>query len=284
MTDTTQDPMPKAAPHAALPMSGGHRPAARRVFPGAATVLALMLREMSTTYGRTLGGYVWAIVEPLGAIFLLAFGFSLLILTPPLGSNFILFYASGYLIFHIYQTVALPVARSIVFSRPLLFYPAVTWFDAVVARFALNGLTAIMVSSITLLIVFVLLDTRTVLDTAPMIGATLLALFLGFGLGLANCALMGLLPTWDVVWSILTRPLFLASGVLFTYESLPPGVQDVLWFNPLLHLVGLFRQGIYPMYQAEYVSVPYVAGVATGLTVMGLALLHRYHRDILERG
>jgi len=243
-----------------------------------------MLREMSTTYGRTVGGYIWAIIEPLGVIFLLALGFSLLIRNPPLGSNFILFYASGYLVFHVYQMIALTVARSISFSRPLLFYPAVTWLDAVVARALLNALTGIMVCYIALVIVFLLLETRTVIDAAPLIGATLLSLCLGFGVGVTNCALIGLFPTWDVVWSIITRPLFLASGVLFTYESLPKAVQEILWYNPLLHVVGLFRQGIYPMYQADYVSVPFVAGVATALSALGLALLYRHNRDILERG
>lgn len=267
------------APGSLIPASAGPRS-----FAGLRTVAALMLREMSTTYGRTIGGYIWAIVEPLGAIFLLALGFSLLIRNPPLGSNFILFYASGYLVFHIYQMIALPVARSINFSRPLLFYPAVTWLDAVAARTILNALTAIMVSYITLVIVFLLLETRTVIDAPPMIGATLLSLFLGFGVGVTNCALMGLFPTWEVIWSIITRPLFLASGVLFTYESLPQGAQDILWYNPILHLVGLFREGIYPMYRADYVSIPFVAGTATALSAIGLALLHRHNREILERG
>ena len=246
-------------------------------------IFALMLREMSSTYGRTIGGYIWAILEPLGAILFLALGFSLLIHTPPLGSNFMLFYASGYLTFHVYQMVALPVARSFVFSRPLLFYPAVTWLDAVVARALLNALTAIMVCYITLLIVLVLLETRAIVDPLPMLSATLLALSLGFGVGVTNCALMGLLPTWDVIWSIITRPLFLVSGVLFTYESLPQNIQGFLWFNPLLHIVGLFREGLYPMYEADYVSIPYVLGVTSVLSAIGLALLHRHHRSILER-
>ncbi|MEM6578067.1 MAG: ABC transporter permease [Pseudomonadota bacterium] len=276
MTSTSRDPGVTQAQSASF--------AGRRSFPGARTIAALMLREMSTTYGRTVGGYIWAIVEPLGAIFLLALGFSLLIRNPPLGSNFILFYASGYLVFHVYQIIALSVSRAIVFSRPLMFYPAVTWLDAVTARFVLNALTAIMVCYITLLIVFLVLETRTVIDMTPLIGATLLSLFLGFGVGVTNCALIGLFPTWQVIWSIITKPLFLASGVLFTYESLPQGAQDILWFNPLMHIVGLFRQGIYPMYQAEYVSVAFVAGVATVLSASGIALMHRFHRDILERG
>ncbi|MEM6376131.1 MAG: ABC transporter permease [Pseudomonadota bacterium] len=280
MTDT--NPIQPRMAEPAIPQAP--RPNVQRSFPGMRTVTALMLREMSTTYGRTIGGYIWAVVEPIGVIFLLAFGFSLFIRNPPLGSNFILFYASGYLVFHIYQMIALPVSRSLTFSRPLLFYPAVTWLDAVVARTILNALTGIMVCYVALVIVFVMLETRTVIEVAPLITATLLSIFLGFSLGVTNCALIGLFPTWDVVWSIVTRPLFLASGVLFTYESLPQAVQNILWYNPLLHIVGLFRSGIYPMYQADYVSIAFVAGVATVLSAIGIALLHRNHREILERG
>lgn len=30
------------------------------------TVMAMVLREMTATYGRTPGGYIWAIIEPVG--------------------------------------------------------------------------------------------------------------------------------------------------------------------------------------------------------------------------
>ena len=39
-----------------------------RRFKMGRTVMALMLREMSTTYGRSPGGYLWAVLEPLGGI------------------------------------------------------------------------------------------------------------------------------------------------------------------------------------------------------------------------
>ncbi|MEM7076581.1 MAG: ABC transporter permease [Pseudomonadota bacterium] len=280
MSDLTEQS--DADPEPLQPLRATH--SIRRPFAGARTISALMLREMSTRYGRTPGGYIWAIMEPLCVIFVLALGFSLLIRSPPIGSSFVLFYASGYIVFHVYQQMSLHVSRSIVFSLPLMFYPAVTWIDAVVARAVLNALTAIMVGYITLMIVMVTLDTRTVIDVVPMIQAGLLALFFGFGVGVTNCALIGLFPTWDIIWSIITRPLFIASGILFILEDLPQTAREVLWYNPLIHIVGLFREGLYPMYTAQYVSLAYVAGLSTLLTALGLALLHRHHRDIIERG
>lgn len=243
--------------------------------------MALILREMTSTYGRSPGGYVWAILEPLGVIMILSFGFSLLMASPSLGTNFLLFYATGYLPFMLYQSVSLTVARSLHYSKPLLFYPSVTWVDSIIARFTLNALTQVMAGFILLVGILVVADTRTVLDIQPLLLATCLAALLGLGIGSLNCLLMGLFPVWAQIWSIVTRPLFLASGVLFLYEDLPPLVQNVLWYNPLMHVVGLFRQGLYSLYNPTYISSLFVLGVSLICMALGLLLLRRYHKDIL---
>lgn len=54
------------------------------------SVSALMLREMSTRYGRTPGGYIWAILEPLGMIIILGLAFALLVRVPAMGTSFLL--------------------------------------------------------------------------------------------------------------------------------------------------------------------------------------------------
>lgn len=246
------------------------------------TVAALILREMSTRYGKTPGGYIWAVLEPLGAILILAFGFSLLLRSPSLGTSFILFYASGYLPFNLYQQVSLVVARAINFSRALLYYPSVTWVDAILARFVLNTLTGMMVTYILLFAILGLTDTRVVLDVVPIIAALVLAAFLGLGIGTLNCLLGGLFPTWDIIWSIASRPLFLASGILFTYEDLPNSVQSVLYYNPLIHITGLMRSGLYPMYNPQYVSPVYVIAISTVTLGLGVLLLARHHKTILN--
>ena len=246
------------------------------------TVAALILREMSTRYGKTPGGYVWAVLEPLGAILILAFGFSLLLRSPSLGTSFILFYASGFLPFNLYQQVSLVVARAINFSRALMFYPSVTWVDAILARFVLNTLTGMMVTYILIFAILGFTETRVVLDVVPIIAALVLAAFLGLGIGTLNCLLGGLFPTWDIVWSIVSRPLFLASGILFTYEDLPSSVQSVLYYNPLIHITGIMRSGLYPMYNPQYVSPVYVIAVSTVTLGIGVMLLARHHKTILN--
>ena len=245
--------------------------------------MALILREMTTKYGKNPGGYLWAIVEPMGAILILSLAFSLLIRTPSLGTSFVLFYSTGYLPFSLYQTISLTTSRAISFSRPLLFYPAVTWLDAILARFILNAVTGVLITYILLSAVLAVTNTRVVLDFVPMVPAMLLAMALGLGVGTLNCALIGVYPTWDLIWSIITRPLFIASAIIFIMEDLPSLVQNVLWFNPLVHITGLMRTGFYPMYSPQYISIAFVLGVSLAAFVLGLILLGRYHRDILNR-
>lgn len=245
-------------------------------------ISALLLREMSSRYGRTPGGYLWAILEPLGMIMILSIGFSLLLRSPSLGSSFLLFYATGFLPFNLYQSISAMVARSLRFSRPLLAYPSVTWVDAILARFLLNLLTASMVAFILLTAILLIIDEGVVLVAGQIILAMGLAALLGLGVGVMNSVLMGLYPTWDVIWSIITRPLFLMSGVIYIYEDLPKLAQDILWYNPLMHITGVMRTGFYPMYSPDYISLSFVVYVAVSLLAMGLVLLRRYYRVILN--
>ena len=255
----------------------------RPSFPLVRNVLALMLREMSTRYGRTPGGYIWSILEPMAAILFLSIGFSLLLRSPSLGTSFLLFYTTGYLPFNFYNELAGRIAKSIDFSKPLLKFPAVNWFDAVLARFLLNSLTNVLISVLLLMLVLSIVENRAVLNLWPVVEAFALTMVLGLGMGTMNCVLIGMFPIWDVIWSIVTRPLFLASGIIYIYEDLPKMAQDILWFNPLIHLTGLARTGFYPTYSPSYISVPFVLMTSLVLLAMGLLLLRRYNRVILNR-
>lgn len=246
------------------------------------TIGALMLREMSTRYGRSPGGYLWALVVPMGAIAVMAIGFSLVLRTPPLGNSFMLFYATGMLPFNLYMELDNTVSKALRYSKALMAYPAVRWIDALLARFLLNLLTKLMVTGIVLGAIMGFSDTRTFVDVGAVVAALTMAAALGFGMGVMNCALDGLFPAWEMIWSIITRPIFLASGILLLYHDMPPNVQDILWWNPLLHVVGAMRAGFYPTYDSSYISMSYTFGVALALQAMGLLLVRRHHMTIVN--
>ena len=264
-----------------IPTPPPARPSRRWRMPR--TVMALILREMATTYGRSPGGYLWAVLEPVLALAMLTVIFALVLKSPSLGNSFPLFYASGYLPFVLFNDVANTMARSIRFSRPLLNYPAVTFIDALLARFILTTLTHLLIGALILTGILTLMDTHTLLDIPRVLEGVALAAVLGLGVGVVNCYLMTAFPIWETAWAIATRPLFLMSGIFYIYEDLPWLAQDVLWWNPLMHITGLTRTGIYSTYEADYTDPRYVLVVAGVLLITGLLLLYRYNRDLMER-
>ena len=244
---------------------------------------ALILREIITTYGRSPGGYIWAILEPAAGIALLTLVFSVGFRTPPLGTSFALFYAAGILPLMMYTDISTKLAQTIQFSRALLAYPRVTFLDALIARFILNFLTQMMVHFIVLGFIVIFLKPTTALDFSKIGQAYVLTLALAIGIGTLNSFLTLAYPIWQTAWSILNRPLFLVSCVFFIFESVPQPYADYLWFNPIVHIAGLMRDGFYPFYQPTYVSIAYPLAISALSTMAGLFLLNRFHRDILDK-
>lgn len=252
-----------------------------RRFATGRAVLALMLREMATTYGRSPGGYLWAVLEPVGGIAILTLIFSMGFTAPSLGTNFPIFYATGILPFMMFNSVCNRVSTSLLFSKALLAYPSVTYLDALLARFVVNTVTQAMVGYLVFGGILQLYETRTLPQLGLIAQSFALTAALALGIGTLNAYLIARFAVWQVIWSILTRPLFLISGIFFLFHAIPQPAQDFVWFNPLIHVVGLMRAGFYPTYDAGYVSPLYVMAVAMIAFAAGLLLLRRSHRDLL---
>lgn len=246
------------------------------------TIIALVLREMGATYGQSPGGYVWAVVQPIGIICILSVGFSLLVRSPSLGTSFLLFYATGFLPFDMYNILTQKISGALTYSRPLLAYPRVTWLDAILGRFVLNVLTLLTVSSIVFTAIMIFVESRTVLDVRYIALGFALSATLGLAVGIMNCLLKGLFPVWTIIWGVLSRPMFIASGVLFIYEDLPSGAQAFLWWNPVMHATGLMRKGFYSTYSGSYISLQYSFGVALLLIAVGLLFMRSNHQRVLQ--
>lgn len=214
---------------------------------------------------------------------MLSLAFSMVVHKPSLGTNFMLFYATGYLPFSFFGGTSSKIEGALKYSRALLAYASVTWIDAILARFILNTITAMAVFSIVITSIMLLIETRTVLDMINVINGVAICILIGLGVGLCNSVIEGFWPVWAQIWSIATRPLFLASGVIFLYEDIPAFAQNILWWNPLIHGTALTRAGFYPTYQASFTSLIYCYGVALILIALGLIFMRTTYKTVLER-
>lgn len=256
--------------------------APKQRFRAVRVIIALFIREMSTTYGRNAMGYLWAILEPVAGIMLLTYIFSLALRSPALGTNFALFFATGLLPFQSYMDVSNKISGALKFSKQLLFYPRVTYLDALLARFLLNAMTNLLIFVLLITALINLYDIQVFLDIPIVASGLAMGLALAAGIGVLNCYLKSQFPVWDRIWAVVTRPLFFISGIFFMYEDIPQPYQGWIWWNPLLHVTGQVRRGVYATYDGSYVSPTYVLTIAGVSLLAGLVLLRRYYRDIIN--
>lgn len=245
-------------------------------------VVALMIREMMTRYGRTAGGYVWAIIEPLATIALLSLVFQQIARHPALGTNFPFFFASGYLAFHIYMDVSRSVSSAVNSNRPLLNFPRITMIDLILARFLLQLATSVLAFAVVMSGIMLFFEISAQIHLGTIFLGIFFAAFLGLGVGALNCVLFAFSPTWERLFGILNRPMMLISGVFFNYESVSSDLQSLLWWNPLIHVTATMRQGFFAEYHAAFVSPLFVSFVALGTLMLGILLLRVLRARVLE--
>ncbi|WP_209006728.1 ABC transporter permease [Labrenzia sp. THAF82] len=246
-----------------------------------AVTSALIIREMTTRYGNKFGGYLWAVLDPVLTIAILTTVFSAIAHVPPLGRSFVLFFASGYIVFYMYRSMSDQIATAVSSNQALLNYPIVRPYDTIIARVLLQTMTLFVVC----ILLFGVISQITEIGSGrieKILLASLIAITLGAGVGISNIVWFHLSSTYQQIWGIINRPAFIVSGVFFLPESLPYPFNHIILWNPLVHVIGLFRSGIYPNYRAAYVDLSYVGGLAIFSVVFGLTLVWLFDARLRE--
>lgn len=237
---------------------------------------AMVLREMSTRYGKSYFGYFWAIAEPVAYVAMFSVLFSYISRNPLLGQSFPVFFATGVMVYFFYRGTSSVCAAAFSGNRALFTYPQVSLLDAILSRAVLEFFTRALVSAIVLTGVIWVENFETIYDIGPILLAPLICLAAGLGVGMINSILFGLSQSYQRFFMIVTRPLMIVSGVIFIPERLPPDGREIILWNPLVHMVAYFRTGFYPTYRADYINFPMMIGGPLLLIVVGLFLIRRF--------
>ena len=235
-------------------------------------VSALLIREMSTRFGNKPGGYIWALLDPAAHVLMLTTIFQAIAHLPPLGTSFPLFFATGYIAFQFYQATSGYLNDALKANKALLSYPNVAPIDTLVARFLLQTGTTTFVAIIVLGSIGLIQRTPLVLSWGYIIEASSAAVLLAFGLSLTNTVLFMRYPIYEKVFQIVNRPLFMLSGVFFMPDALPHPFREFLLYNPIVHIIMLFRKGFYPEYRAAVLDVGYLYSWVFAMLMVGMLL------------
>ena len=234
-------------------------------------IAALLLRETRVRFGRAQIGYLWAIIEPLAGVLILAFVFQAIGRAANVGHSLYLFLAIGMLGYSLQRRLAIQLGNAFNANKALLYFPVVQRIDTLIARGILETATSLlsMMIIITGLMLVEGIPPPAHLDVFAS-GIAALAL-LGFGLGSMNAIIGAHVSSWQQIEGLISRPLFLISGIFFTPVMLPSALTDILTWNPILHGIEWLRYGYYEGYRPDFISVPYLLGFGLVTTLAGLA-------------
>lgn len=246
-----------------------------QVFVG--SMRAFLLREMMNQFGRSRLGYFWALAEPAATVAILtalhAFirgGHHDLY-----GENPIVFYVFGAIPYFMYAN-SVSAAQGVCTSHRGLFnYRQIKPVDVVLARAVIDGLMILGVLAVFMLGWLWLGQDSPVHNPLLLLFALFSLFVFGASIGLVFEVFGTIYPDVRKIISVITRPMFFISGVFFTIEMVPPGLRNVLIWNPVLHGVDLTRDAVLVEYQSP-ASWQYMWGSILVLQFIGLAAYRRY--------
>lgn len=110
------------------------------------------------------------------------------------------------------------------------------------------------------------------INYGALVGSCLLASFLGLGIGLINIFMYARYPIYEQLFSLVIRPMALISGMFFLPDSIPHPYQDFIPYNPLCHIIILFRESVYREYRGTGLDIDYLLLFTSACILVGALL------------
>ncbi len=243
------------------------------------TVLkSLVLREVKGKYGEFKLGFMWALLEPLIHIIILSYIFGAIKGKTLAGIDFPIFVTLGVIPFLTFRKLISQCTGAIDGNSGLFEYTHVKPIDAVLARIIVEFLTAMLI----VLIVFgfyILFGYELSIANPPkFIGTFALLVFFTSGLGLTLSVFGRLFKETKRIVSLFLRPIYFLSAIFYSIEIIPQPFRDYILWNPMLHIISLFRESLFGdiVFNAYYANPVYVFKIGFIMNFFGL-LAHKYY-------
>jgi len=215
-------------------------------------LFAMLIREMKTRFGSLKLGYAWMLLEPIVhvALFSALFYFRGGEMYPGIPTPlFILAGIVPWLCFSKCVGLALAAVSA---NKGLFNYRQVRPFDAVLARVVLE-FAVFLISFIVLFVIFAWVGIFSPFnDILAFLGMFFLFFLFCLGMSLMLCVVGERYPEAAKLTPVILRPLYFLSGIFFSLEQVPTQYHAYLSWNPMLHVIELFRSACFTQFKGFY--------------------------------
>lgn len=229
-------------------------------------ILFLVRRDITARYKRSVLGVAWTMLNPLGMMIVLSIVFSNVFKVDMVG--YPAYVLSGLIVWTFFSQTSSNAINVLVWGGDLLqriYIPRSTFAISAICTGLVNLILSMVPLIAVMLVLRIPIPATILLSPFAMI---LLGLFsLGFGLLISTIGIYFA----DVVemYAIVLMAWMYLTPIIYPLDILPSNIQSLLQYNPLVHLVGLFRslvyEGIVPSWDQWLLSI----GIAFGTLIIG---------------
>ncbi|MES2438357.1 MAG: ABC transporter permease [Verrucomicrobiota bacterium] len=245
-------------------------------------IKALFKREITTRFGEYQLGFFWMLLEPLLSVLVIGF------LVGSFGGRAVpeipypFFVLNGKLLLNLFTGPLSSSMNAMKANRGLMIYPNVRALDPFIARFVYELITTLFSFTI-FCVVGMWMGIQVSLGSLDNLAACYLITWLmGCGLGLILAVASAHYKEVEKIVDVILSPLMFVSAVMFPISALPTSLQNILLFNPLVHVIELSRKALFPFYYAEGADLFFPFAVAIVVVALGLMLFHS-NRNFLSQ-
>lgn len=236
-------------------------------------ICALIMREMTTRFGRQGIGFAWLIAEPM--VFCLGV-LALWSLTKPAyehGVRLAPFVMTGYMCLILIRHLISLLSAAIPANIGLLYHRHVKPIHILAARVILE----VGGATIAFLVVYVFL--LGIGQVSPphsyllIYGGWFVVAWASTGLALLMTGLVMRFDVFERVVGLISYVMIPVSGAFFMVSWLPHGFRKFVLLLPFVHGTEMIRAGVFGEFVETHFDLPYALAVGTVLNILGLLLV-----------
>ena len=221
-------------------------------------IIALFLREIQTRFGSQKLGYFWAIFDAMLMVLVFAGLKSAMSGKFMPGIDFPVFLATGFLAFFLWKNIVSKSIGAFSSNAALFNYIQVKPIDTIITRVLVEVLVSTMATLVFIGIGLYLDFNINVKDfNMVMLAVAWLCLF-GFALGLLSAVIGTFYETFTKLVNVVMTPLLFISALMYTVDSLPPVLREIILYNPLVHFIEMIHGNYFTVLDTQYVDYEYM--------------------------
>ena len=238
------------------------------------TILSMWLHGLNRDASMDRIGYVWLVMDPLLQIMVICM-IPLLIQPEYLYDMAIFpFAVIGACFWLTFRTAAIGAMSGGGVLKQQLEHPTIRRFDVILAK-SVNAFVNYFVAGLALLYAAIFLDLTDGPQNFPMLILCYgTAWIMGISFGIIANSLIGLYPGLSRITVYSLRFIALMSGLFYAPEQLPQQVSQIVFYNPLLHVIQFARSFWFFEYTSMDASITYLGFWVLSLFFLALVCLY----------